>query len=136
ALAAHRQLPLAQEVAVEIARISQRVRSLAAMLKDGKRSRLWPVMLAEPLPDRQTERLLAALKALGAQPGPIFVNRVLFPEDATGCRRCQVARCWQLTTLQRLGRSRRPFYVVRNFPREIAGAGALQSLTRQLWQLK
>ena len=136
AMAAHRQLPLAQEVAVEIARISQRVRSLAAMLKDGKRSRLFPVMLPEPLPDRQTERLLAEIKKLGAHTGPLFVNRVLFAEEAKRCPRCQVARRWQMATLQHLANKKRPFFVVRNFAREIAGAAALQSFTRQLWQLK
>lgn len=136
ALAEHRELPLAQEVAVEIARISQRVRSLAAMLKDRRQSRLWPVMLAEPLPDRQTERLLAEIKTLGAHAGPLFVNRVLFAEDAKRCPRCHVARRWQLATLQQLTSKKRPFYVVRNFTREIAGAIALQSFTRQLWQPK
>jgi arsenite-transporting ATPase len=134
ALADHRQLPLAQEVGVEIARISQRVRELASTLRDGKRSRLWPVMLAEPLPDRQTERLLAEIKKLGAHAGPLFVNRVLLNEDAERCPRCSVARRWQIATLKRLTGRRRPFFVVGNFAREIAGAAALQSLTRQLWQ--
>jgi len=136
ALAAHRQLPLAQEVGVEVATLAQRVRSLAAMLKDKKRSRLWPVMLAEPLPDRQTERLLAELRGLGAHSGALFVNRVLLEEDVGRCSRCRIARRWQLATLQRLARRGTPFFVVRNFPREIAGAAALQSLTRQLWQPK
>jgi arsenite-transporting ATPase len=136
ALAEHRELPLAQEVAVEIARVSQRVRSLAAILKDRRRSRLWAVMLAEPLPDRQTERLLGELKALGAHTGALFVNRVLFAEDARGCARCQLARRWQLATIQQLSGKKRRFYIVRNFTREIAGATALQSFTRQLWQLK
>jgi arsenite/tail-anchored protein-transporting ATPase len=136
ALAEHRELPLAQEVAVEIARISQRVRSLAAMLKDGRRSQLWPVMLAEPLPDRQTERLLAAIKGLGGHASPLFVNRVLLGEEAKNCPRCRVARQWQMATINRLAARKRPFYLVRNFAREIAGAAALQSFTRQLWQLE
>jgi arsenite/tail-anchored protein-transporting ATPase len=136
ALAAHRQLPLAQEVAVEVAHISQRVRSLAATLKEKKRSILFPVMLAEPLPDRQTERLLAAIKALGAHAGPLFVNRILFPQDAGNCPRCQIARRWQAATIQRLARKSGRVYVVRNFAREIAGRAALQSFTRQLWQLR
>jgi arsenite-transporting ATPase len=136
ALAPHRELPLAQDVAVEIARISQRVRSLAAMLKDGKRSRLWPVMLAEPLPDRQTERLLAEIAQLGGHSGPTFVNRLIFEEDIAGCRRCEVARQWQLATLNRLADRHVPFFVVRNMPREIAGNAALQSFTRELWQPK
>jgi len=44
-LAAHRTLPLARDVAVEIATVSQRVRELATMLRDRKRSQVWPVML-------------------------------------------------------------------------------------------
>jgi arsenite-transporting ATPase len=136
ALAPHRELPLAQDVAVEIARISQRVRSLAAMLKDGKRSRLWPVMLAEPLPDRQTERLLVEIAQLGGHSGPIFVNRVIFEEDAAGCTRCGIARRWQLATLNRLADRHVAFFVVPNMPREIAGDAALQSFTRELWQPK
>src|SRR5690349_9632701 len=61
-LSAHRTLPLAQELAVEVASISQRARELAQLLKDRKRANVFVVMLAEPLPDRQTGRLLGNLK--------------------------------------------------------------------------
>ena len=57
-LAHHRTLPLARDAAVEIATVSQRVRELAATITDAKRSQVWVVMLAEPLPDRETRRLL------------------------------------------------------------------------------
>src|SRR6202008_1796190 len=60
-LAPHRTLPFAQEAAAEIAGIGQRVRHLVAMLRDVRRSQVWPVMLAEPLPDRETGRLLRQL---------------------------------------------------------------------------
>lgn len=138
-LAAHRTLPLARDVAVEIATVSQRVRELAKMLRDRKRSQVWTVMLAEPLPDRETARLLDAMKELGAEAGAIFVNRVIFAEDAGDCPRCKLARKWQLHTLdriaKRLGSGRRKIYTVRNYPFEIAGKRALKEFTQELWQL-
>jgi anion-transporting ArsA/GET3 family ATPase len=138
-LAAHRTLPLARDVAVEIATISQRVRELAKMLLDRKRSQVWPVMLAEPLPDRETARLLEAMKELGAEAGAIFVNRLVFAEDAGDCPRCTLARAWQLNTLHGTGRrlkiGRRKIYVIRNLAHEIAGKKALKEFTQELWQL-
>jgi arsenite-transporting ATPase len=136
-LAAHRTLPLARDVAVEIATISQRVRELAKMLREGKRSQVWPVMLAEPLPDRETTRLLDAMKELGADAPAIFVNRVIFAEDAGQCPRCTLARAWQLNTLHRIARQkdRRKIYVIRNLAHEIAGKKLLKEFTQELWQL-
>ena len=133
-LAAHRSLPLAQDAAVEIASISQRVRQLAAMLKDRKQSQLTVVMLPEPLPDRETGRLLRELKAMSTPPPSIFVNRVLFDPPAS-CKRCQLARRWQLFTIARL-RLKTPLYLVRDFRKELAGRSGLQSLTRELWHLE
>jgi len=141
ALAEHRSLPLAQDAAVEIAALGQRVRALARMLRDRRQALLIPVMLAEPLPDRETERLLAALKELGTSTLPVFVNRVLFARDVKGCPRCSRAREWQLATLgkleERLGHgSGERLWIVRNFPEEVAGADRLQSFTHELWQLQ
>ena len=137
-LAAHRTLPLAQDAAVEIATVSQRVRELAAMLKDSRRSRVWPVMLPEPLPDRETGRLLRSMQELQTFSPALVVNRVIFREDAGECRRCNRARAWQMRTLGRLRKaySDREIYVVRNFPNEIAGARALEMFTRQIWRLR
>jgi anion-transporting ArsA/GET3 family ATPase len=138
-LAAHRTLPLARDIAVEIATISQRVRELAKMLRDGKRVQIWPVMLPETLPDRETARLLEAMKDLGVDPVAIFVNRVIFADDVRGCKRCTVARSWQQQTLrnisQRLQRGRKKIFVVRNQPDEIAGRRSLSDFTKELWQL-
>ena len=86
ALAQHRSLPLAQDAAVEIASMGQRVRELSRMLRESSQTLLIPVMLAEPLPDRETGRLLAALKDLGAATSPVFVNRILFERDIKGCK--------------------------------------------------
>ena len=134
-LAAHRTLPLARDVAVEIATVSQRVRELAKMLSDRKQSQIWPVMLAEPLPDRETARLLAAMQELGADASAIFINRVIFQEDAGGCRRCTLARSWQMHTMGKITKRRSKFFVVRNRPHEIAGKKALKEFTQELWEL-
>lgn len=133
-LAAHRSLPLAQDAAVEIARVSQRVRQLAALLKDPKRSQLVVVMLPEPLPDRETARLLSELNAMSAPAPSIFVNRVMLDSSRT-CKRCQLARDWQHFTLARLHSEMAPF-LVRDFRKELAGRSGLQSLTRELWHLE
>ena len=133
-LAAHRTLPLARDLAVEIAEISQRVRHLAGLLRDRKGTRVWPVMLAEPLPDRETGRLLRSLRELGTHAGAVFVNRILMNKDVR-CPRCRRARQWQMATLASLKRQGlRRLFVVRNFPEEIAGAQGLASFTRELWQ--
>jgi len=136
-LAAHRTLPLAQDAAVEIATVAQRVRELAAMLKDPKRSQVWPVMIPEPLPDRETGRLLRAMQELQTSSPSLFVNRFITREDAASCPRCRRARAWQMRTLDRLRKEYRDreIYVARNFPHEIAGARALKSFTKQLWRL-
>src|SRR5579864_5083979 len=101
-LAAHRKLPLAQELAVEVASISQRARELVSLLKDQKETSVVVVMLPEPLPDRQTGRLLASLADLSLKPSAVFVNRVLAPHQAIECHRCKSARAWQSATLARL----------------------------------
>jgi anion-transporting ArsA/GET3 family ATPase len=108
------------------------------MLKDSRRSQLWPVMLPESLPDHETGRLLHAMEELQTSSPSLFVNRVIFREDAGQCPRCNRARGWQLRTLQRLRKAHgdREIYVARNFPREIAGRRGLQAFTKQLWRLK
>ncbi len=137
-LAAHRTLPLAQDMAVEIASLGQRARELVARLKDPREALLVPVMLAEPMPDRETERLLAALDEIGAHAAPLFVNRVLFPEPAGRCGRCARAARWQQATLAAVARRRRGsvLYVVPEFGREIAGRKDLQQFTRKLWRIE
>jgi arsenite-transporting ATPase len=136
-LASHRTLSLAQDVAVELAELGQRVRRLLQIMRDPKRSRAWVVMLPEPVPDRQTQRLLAAMEDLGVAVDSLFVNRVL--EEAAGrCRRCARAREWQLATLRSLPRKygKHRTYVLREFPAEIAGAQALKKFTGELWQIQ
>ena len=134
-LAAHRTLALAQDVAVEIAAFGQRVRELAALLQDSQRAQVWTVMLPEPLPDRETDRLRKELAGLKIAPGPLLVNRFLLAADVGNCRRCRRARQWQLATLARLQARGQPIYVLKNFAAEMAGKPGLARLTAKVWQL-
>ncbi|GEM_PF-884431 len=133
-LYAHRTLPLAQELAVEVASISQRARELAQLLKDRKRASVFVVMLPEPLPDRQTGRLLASLDDLGLKPAAIFVNRFL-PNQNGRCPRCRLTREWQLATLSRL-RFDRKYFAVPDFSGQISGKDGLERLTERLWEMR
>src|SRR6185437_11298345 len=130
------ELPLAQELAVEVASISQRARELADLLRDASRASVFVVMLPEPLPDRQTGRLLASLRELGLNPSAIFVNRVLPRSQTAGCKRCQRARQWQLATLSRLETGKMTYFAVPDFPGQIAEAAGLKLLTQKLWQIR
>jgi arsenite-transporting ATPase len=136
-LAAHRTLSLAQDVAVELAELGQRVRRLLEIMRHPEQSRAWVVMLPEPVPDRQTQLLLAAIDELGISVGSLFVNRVL-EEPAQPCRRCMRAREWQLAILRSLPRKygKHRTYVLREFPAEIAGKQALKKFTGELWQIQ
>src|SRR5690348_11917515 len=134
-LAAHRTLPLAQDVAVEIASAGQRFRALEENLEDDGQSRVWPVMLAEPLPDRETGRLLQQIAEIGLHAAPLVVNRVIFLEDARGCARCRRSHAWQMATIRsvRQRMNSQELYVIRDFGREIAGKRALKQFTSQIW---
>jgi arsenite-transporting ATPase len=122
---------------VELAGLGQRVRKLLEIMRNPKESRAWAVMLPEPVPDRQTQRLLAAMDELGITVDSLFVNRVLL-EPEPGCIRCHRARRWQMGTLKTLqekyGAHR--LYLVRDFPEEIAGAQKLKRFTGELWQIQ
>jgi arsenite/tail-anchored protein-transporting ATPase len=137
-LAAHRTLGFARDAAVKVAELGQRVRELLEVLQDPKHTSIFTVMLPEPLPDRETERLMDDLEDLGLLSKSIFINRVLFSDDTAGCRRCEQARRWQLATIARLSRRYRgkTLYAMRNFPEEIVGRKALRSFTGELWRVK
>ncbi|HLJ28288.1 MAG TPA: ArsA family ATPase [Candidatus Angelobacter sp.] len=137
-LASHRTLALAQDVAVELASLGQQVRKLIGIMKDPRQSRIWAVMLPEPVPDHQTIRLLQAVEEMGLTVDSLFVNRVLIREkpDVT-CKRCLRAWGWQLSTLQTISRKYRPYrnFLAPELPAEIAGAAALKKFTSKLWQI-
>ena len=141
-LAAHRTLALAQDVAVELAALGQKVRKLLEIMRDPGQSRAAAVMLPEPVPDRQTQRLLAAMKELGIAVDAVFVNRVLLEsgpsKKMSHCKHCRRAQQWQLATLQALRRKYggHRLYLVRDFPAEIAGAEKLKRFTGELWQIQ
>jgi arsenite-transporting ATPase len=138
-LATHRTLALAQDVAVEIATIGQRVRTLHAIMQDPKRSCAIAVMLPEPLPEAQTEYLLKQLEALGIAASAVFVNRVLL--DDVSCGRCFNSQTWQRNVLQRLARKPRrgarvPVYLLPEQAHEVAGKKALGAFTSRLYRME
>ena len=134
-LSAHRTLTLAQDVAVELASLGQRVRRLIEIMQDPKNSRVWAVMLPEPVPDGQTLRLLAAVEQIGIKIDSLFVNRVVLRESS--CSWCNRRREWQMTTLARLRRryGKHRTYLIPEFPGEIRGAATLERFTHPLWQI-
>jgi anion-transporting ArsA/GET3 family ATPase len=136
-LAAHRKLSVIQDAGVEVAKLGHRVRELVKLLGDSQRARVYTVMLAEALPDRETERLIGDLKSLKLPLGALFVNRMLFPQDVGKCPRCRRAREWQGATVSKLRKrfAGMKIFVARNFPDEIAGEKGLRSFTSELWRL-
>jgi arsenite-transporting ATPase len=135
-LSAHRTLSFVQDVAVELASLGQRVRKLIEIMADEKRSRVWAVMLAEPVPDSQTRRLLAAVAQIGLGVDSLFVNRII--KTVSSCKRCLRRRRWQGAILQQLQRryGGHPTYLVPEFSAEIVGRTALERFTRKLWQIQ
>jgi len=135
-LAAHRTLAIVRDAGMKVAELGQRVRELLELIRDPKQTRIAVVMLAEPLPDRETERLMRSLEHLNVKSGCLFVNRL----NMTGrsrCPRCNLARSWQMFTLAKL-LQRQPDlhpYVVENFSSEIAGKKGMRTLTKQLWRV-
>jgi arsenite-transporting ATPase len=160
-LASHRKLALAREAAVKVAELELRARELSRALKNADTG-CYVVMLPEPLPDRETERLLRELRELRIKPAAIFVNRV-FSLDAQGlrhgrvspvevrafpdsgktrkqresCARCHNAAGWQWQVLSGLKKKLGvgSVYVIPAFARGPAGKRGLLQVTRNLWQL-
>jgi arsenite-transporting ATPase len=135
-LASHRSLSIAQDAAVEVAKLSQQARELADILHDPKRCSVVVVTLPEPLPNYETQRLLQALKELRAPVRAVIVNRVL-PDDAR-CPRCKLAAQWQAFSLAKLKQDLCNIEVLaaREVVGPIAGGKALQRFTREIWQPK
>jgi arsenite-transporting ATPase len=137
-LAAQPKLVFVQDAAVELAELGQHTRALVQGLKSRNRTKIFVVMLAESLPDRETARLIDDLALLGLAVDAIFVNRVIFPKDAGGCSRCMTASRWQRVTLSKLEKKypEMPILVARNLPHEISGRKNLRDFTRELWRLQ
>ena len=136
-LAAHRKLALARNAAVKVAELELRARELLKAFTTASEVSVFAVMLPEPLPDRETERLLAQLDQLGLSASALFLNRVIFAEDAANCPRCRVALQWQSSVMADLKtcESSKQMFVIRNFVDEIAGAKGLRAITEEIWRL-
>jgi arsenite-transporting ATPase len=136
-LAAHRKLALARNAAVRIAELELRARELLKAFQTPGEVSVLAVMLPEPLPDRETERLLAELGRIGLPPKALFVNRLIFAKDAAGCPRCRLAIEWQSSVLTNLktGCPAGEVFAIRNFSHEIAGASGLRAITDELWRV-
>lgn len=136
-LSAHRTLDVARDAGVEVAKLGKNIRDLLGLLENSKHTCIYSVMLAEPLPDRETDRLMTELCNLKMTAGRLFVNRLLLPGDTRGCRRCRRASLWQMATLANLSRkySGMDLYLVRDFPFEIIGKSGLRVLTGELWRV-
>ena len=94
-------------------------------------------MLPEPLPDRETERLLRSLRELRIRPEAVFINRVLQLNKNNGCARCRSAAEWQSRVLSGLKDKLRvkTVYIIPAFEQGPAGKRGLREITRKLWQL-
>ncbi len=136
-LSAHRTLALAQDVAVELATLGQRVRRLLELMRDPEQVSVAVVMLAEPAPDAETKRLIKAIEQLDLKVQTLFINRVQVKASGP-CALCDRRREWQLATLSktRLPRTVREVYVAAEHPAEVSGVAALRSFTKHLWQMQ
>jgi arsenite-transporting ATPase len=134
-LASHRTLPFARDAAVEIAAISQRVRELASRLRDKKSSEFYVVMLAEPLPGRETLRLMNSLEQLSAPVAGIIVNRVVTGQQH--CPRCWITRRFQIESLNKIIKQFRamPLMFVPESAKTPAGRRGLERLTKSMLRL-
>lgn len=147
-LASHRKLALAREAAVKIAELEVQARELATALK-GNGVTVYAVMLPEPLPDRETERLLQELRELGIKPEALFVNRISLAGASpvsglrrTGkapktCARCANQSAWQSRLLAGLKKRLRidKVYLIPAFQQGPAGKRGLREITKNVWQL-
>ncbi|HKW15903.1 MAG TPA: TRC40/GET3/ArsA family transport-energizing ATPase [Terriglobales bacterium] len=136
-LAAHRKLAIARNAAVRIAELELRARELANALKEPGEAAIFLVMLPEPLPDRETERLLSDLDRLGLKPRALFVNRILCAQQTGRCPRCRSSAKWQMSVLARLRKRSltRNSFAICDFPEEIVARKGLRKITSKLWQL-
>jgi arsenite-transporting ATPase len=137
-LAPHRKLPFARDIGAEIAAFASDVRWLSKSLRDPQKFAAWVVLLAEPLPDRETERLLHQLRELQVPIAGIIINRVLLGERERTCARCRRIAAWQAATLQRFAKiagAPARVFVVPEQARPPRGKHDLRTLTSKLRRL-
>jgi arsenite-transporting ATPase len=124
------------EVAAELLATARRLRELQALLADPARTRVIAVTRAAEVPQRETVRLLARLRALGLAVPAVLANAL----TSGDCRRCRRTRRRQARMLAALrcpsGSRRRPWSIISTPalappPRGVAG---LERWTRT-WEL-
>ena len=124
------------EVAAELLATARRLRELQALLADPARTRVIAVTRAAEVPQRETVRLLARLRALGLAVPAVLAN-ALTTGDCRRCRRVRRRQARMLAALRCLsGSRRRPWSIISTPalappPRGVAG---LERWTRT-WEL-
>ncbi|HZU23531.1 MAG TPA: ArsA family ATPase, partial [Terriglobales bacterium] len=136
-LALHRTLPFARNIGAELAQLASDVRWLQGRLRAADATAAWVVMLAEPLPDRETARLVAQLHSLRVPLTGIVVNRVLFGRNLR-CPRCRTRAAWQASSLAGLRKNLPPdlkIYCLADQEHGISGVEGLKRFSRKIWRL-
>ncbi|MBV9669410.1 MAG: ArsA family ATPase, partial [Acidobacteriales bacterium] len=128
ALSRYKSLGLAQELAVEVASLSQRLRGADALLRS--ECAIQVVTLAEPMAERESMRLFQAVGEMGLGVEAMFVNRVLVTE--TECGRCRLAKAVQGKVLSRMRRWVSDLYILPEFGSEIVGRAKLERFGRNI----
>ena len=131
ALGRYKGLALAQDLAVEVATISQRIRSAESVI--GPDSERVIVMLAEQLSLLHTRRLVKGLNELGLSASTLIVNRVIL--NPKQCPRCIAASAGQQIMLQKLRNEFADIYVLPEFGTEIIGAAKIERFGRNILKL-
>jgi len=112
------------------------VKEMEALLRDSRRSRFVPVMLAEEMSLSETRSLLAELKRAQVPVEDIVVNRLLPEGD---CPRCAEGRVQQSRILSELLSSRdlSPYawWGVPLYPKEVCGVESLKGFWKGLTRL-
>ena len=133
----HRTLPFARDIGAEIAKFASDVRWLVRRLSSREATAAWVVMLAEPLPDRETVRLLQSLETLDVPVAGIIVNRVLLRAQAN-CSRCKLRASWQTSSLAKLKKAAPDgtrIYCVEEQGHGISGRTALDRFSKTIWRM-
>jgi len=112
------------------------VQQMEALLRDSKRSRFVPVMLAEEMSLSETRSLLAELKRAALPVSDIVVNRLLPNND---CPVCADGRVQQSRVLSEIFSSpdlaRFTWWGVPQYPEEVCGAEGLHAFWKGLTRL-
>jgi arsenite-transporting ATPase len=106
--------------------LSRLIRGLAALLRDPRRCRFVPVMLAEPPSTSETRRFLDNLRDWNIPAGEILVNK-LYPASSNGCAVCRCVRGEQRLELRRIASefSSNPLWEIPHQRAEVRGAERL-----------